>query len=82
MTSGYGGVIISLHGSILKVEKGLLGNEQTWVYAEKIYGQSPITRKFKQKTADSYAKSIYTEKLCSQTPEILKSGGSEDDFSV
>ena len=43
---------MSLHGSILKVEEGLLGNEQPWVYAEKIHGQSPFTRKFKQKTAD------------------------------
>ena len=25
-------------GSIFKVGKGLLGNEQTWVYAEKIHG--------------------------------------------
>ena len=62
--------------------KKLSGNKQLWVYAEKNYGQSPFSRTFKQKTADSYAKSIYIEKLCLQTPEILRSGVSGDDFPV
>ena len=62
--------------------KELSGNKQLWVYVEKIYGQSAFSRTFKQKTADLYAKSIYMEKFCPQTPDILKSGVSEDDFSV
>ena len=52
------------------------------VYAEKIYGQSPITRKFKQKMQISMQKVSMRKKLCSQTPDILKSGVSGDDFSV
>ena len=62
--------------------KKLSGNKQLWVYVEKIYGQSPFSRTFKQKTADLYAKSIYTKKMCSQTPEILKSGVWEHNFFV
>lgn len=59
-----------------------MGNGQPGVYAEKFHRQSPLSRKFKQKTEDSYAKNIYTKKLRSQAPEILKSGVSVDDFSV
>ena len=41
-------VNISLKQRVGKVkEKQLLGNEQLWVYAEKIHDQSPFTRKFK-----------------------------------
>lgn len=45
-----------------------------------MYGQDPISLRNRQKFRDSYAKSIYTEKILPQTPEIIKSWASGEKF--
>ena len=45
-----------------------------------MYGQGPISLRNRQKFRDSYAKSIYTEKILPQTPEIIKSWASGEKF--
>ena len=49
---------------------------------KKFMDRAQLPGKTSKKLQISIPKSIYMKKMCSETPEILKSGVSEDDFSV
>ena len=49
---------------------------------KKFMDRAQLPGKTSKKLQISIPKNIYMKKMCSETPEILKSGVSEDDFSV